>query len=191
MTAEAIMSIFLGVGLAAAAGFRVFIPLFVLSLSAHFGHIPTNETFAWVGSFSALLVLGIATIVELLAYFIPFIDNLLDTIAVPLAAIAGTLVMAAVMVDLPPVMTWSLAIIAGGGTAAAISGVTAGTRAVSSATTLGIANPVVSTIETGSAAVISAVAIVFPVLAMILVVLILLLLYVVFKKIFKSKKTTS
>ena len=187
MTPENIISIFLGIGLAAAVGFRVFIPLLVLSIATHFGHITIADSFAWVGSASALLILGVATVVELLAYFIPFIDNLLDTIAVPLAAIAGTFVMAAVLVDMPQVMMWSLAIIAGGGTAAAISGTTATTRAASSATTLGIANPIVSTAETGSSLVISLLAIVFPVIAMLVVVVMLYLLYRLANKIFKKK----
>lgn len=190
MTPETIISIFLGVGLAAAVGFRIFIPLLTLSIATHYGNIPLNDSFAWIGSTSAIIVLAIATITELLAYFIPFVDNLLDTIAVPLATVAGTLVMAAVMTDMSPVMTWALAIIAGGGTAAAISGTTATARATSSATTLGIANPIISTTETGGALAISSIAIFFPVVAMILVVLILLLLYIVFKKIFKPKNKT-
>jgi hypothetical protein len=189
MSPESIISIFLGIGLAAAVGFRIFIPLLVLSLATHFGHIPVNESFAWVGSTSALIVLAVATLAELTAYFIPFVDNLLDTVSVPLAAVAGTLVMAAVLIDMPEVMTWSLAIIAGGGTAAAISGTTATTRAASSATTLGIANPIVAVAETGGALSLSILSIIFPVLAMLLVVIVLFIMYLIFKKIFKKKKT--
>jgi len=189
MSPEAIISIFLGIGLATAVGFRVFIPLLILSIATKFGHIPVNETFAWVGSSSALIVLAVATIAELIAYFIPFVDNLLDTIAVPLATIAGILIMAAVLVDMPQFMTWSLAIIAGGGTAAAISGTTAATRATSSAATLGVGNPVLAVAETGGALSISTLAVVFPVITMIVVVLVLLIMYLIFKKIFKKKKT--
>ncbi len=188
MTPENIISIFLGIGLAAAVGFRVFIPLFIMSIVTYFGHLHLVSSFAWIGSFNALLLFAIATIIELLAYFVPFIDNVLDTIAVPLAAIAGTIVMAAVLVDLPEVMTWSLAIIAGGGTAAAISGTTATTRVASSTTTLGIANPLIATAEIGSSLIISLLAIVVPVISMIVVVVILYLLYRLAKKILKNKK---
>ena len=122
---ETIISVCLGIGLAASAGFRVFVPLFVLSLATHFGYVPVGDSFAWIGSLTAIICLGIATIVEILGYYIPYIDNLLDTLAVPLAGIAGTVVMASTLVDLDPMITWGLAIIAGGGTATAINSATA------------------------------------------------------------------
>src|SRR5690606_26782064 len=141
-----IIGLFLGIGLAASAGFRVFLPLFALSLAVHFnigdylGLGTFSEGFQWVGSTAALIILGVATLVEVFSYYIPFVDNLLDTIAVPLAGIAGTVLVASQPADTPEVITWSLAIIAGGGTAAAISGSTAATRAVSSTTTAGTGN---------------------------------------------------
>lgn len=170
---ETILSIFLGVGLAAAAGFRVFVPLFVMSLAAHFQVIPLQENWQWVGGTTALVILGIATLVEIFAYFIPFVDNLLDTIAIPLAAISGTLVMASTLVDVSPVMSWVLAIIAGGGTATAINSATATTRVASTTTTGGIANPVLAGVETTSASVLSVLAIFLPIVAVVIVVFIL------------------
>ena len=113
---ETLISICLGVGLAASAGFRVFVPLFILSLASHLLWIPVNDSWSWIGQTTALIALGIAMIFEILAYYIPFIDSVLDTIAIPLAAIAGTAVMASTLVDLSPLFTWGLAIIAGGGT---------------------------------------------------------------------------
>jgi hypothetical protein len=169
---ETILSIFLGVGLAAAAGFRVFVPLFVMSLAAHFQVIPLQENWQWVGGTTALVILGIATLVEIFAYFIPFVDNLLDTIAIPLAAISGTLVMASTLVDVSPVMSWVLAIIAGGGTATAINSATATTRVASTTTTGGIANPVLAGVETTSASVLSVLAIFLPIVAVVIVVFI-------------------
>ncbi|MDO5639319.1 MAG: DUF4126 domain-containing protein [Neisseria sp.] len=151
MTFTTILSIALGIGLAASAGFRVFLPLFALSLSAWFGLWPINENWQWLASTPALIILGVATLAEILAYLIPFIDHLLDTIAVPLAGLAGTAVMASTTADLSPAVTWALAIIAGGGAAAAIKGATATTRVASTATTGGLANPVVSAAETGTA----------------------------------------
>lgn len=109
------MSIFLGVGLAASVGFRVFLPLFALSLAAYNGIWDLNANWEWIGSLSAVITLGVATLVELFAYFIPWVDNLLDSIAIPLAALAGTAVMVSTVAGLDPVVTWSLAIIAGGG----------------------------------------------------------------------------
>lgn len=164
MTAT-ILSIFLGVGLAASAGFRVFVPLFAISLAAYFGILPVNDSFAWVASAPALIVLGVASIVESISYLVPLVDNLLDTIAVPLAGIAGTMVMAASVADLSPEMTWALAIIAGGGAAATIKGTAAAGRAISTGTTAGLANPVLSVGETGTAIGLSALAIFLPVVA--------------------------
>lgn len=180
---ETVISIFLGIGLAASVGFRVFLPLFALSLAAYFGVIPLNESWQWVGSTTALITLGLATILEVFAYYIPLFDNLLDTIAVPLAAIAGTAVVVSTAANLDPVITWSLAIIAGGGTAAAIKGGAATTRATSTATTAGIANPIVSTIETGSATALSMFAIFLPIVAIIIVIGLLLGIFYLFNKV--------
>ncbi|MBD0833694.1 DUF4126 domain-containing protein [Aestuariibaculum sediminum] len=187
MTVESIISICLGVGLAASTGFRVFLPLFALSLAAYFNVWELNESWEWIGSPAALITLGVATIIEVFAYFIPYIDNALDSIAVPLAALAGTAVMMSTVADLSPVVTWALAIIAGGGTAAAISGSSSTTRLASTATTGGLANPVVSTIETGTATVMSVISIIFPVFAFIIVVLLLFFIFKLFKK-FRTAK---
>jgi hypothetical protein len=186
---ETIFSIIIGIGLAASVGFRIFVPLFALSLASFYGIIPLNESWEWVGSSTAIIILGIATIVEILAYFIPWLDNLLDTIAVPLAAVAGTAVMVATVSNLDPTITWALAIIAGGGTATAIKGSTSTTRLASTATTAGIANPVISTVETGTSIIMSVFSIFIPILAIILVVLIFWILFKVFK-LFKPLKST-
>jgi len=169
MTFELIISIILGFSLAASAGFRVFVPLLVLSLAAHFGWFPVNDSWSWVGSIPALVLLGAATFFEIGAYFIPWVDNMLDTIAVPLAAIAGTLLMVATMGDMPPIITWSLAIVAGGGAAAAVSGTTSATRLGSTATTGGLANPIVSTTETVAATTVSVASVFSPIIALVLV----------------------
>lgn len=187
ITPETIISIIIGIGLAASVGFRIFVPLFALSLASFYGIIPLNETWQWVGSSTAILILGIATLVEILAYFIPWLDNLLDTIAVPLAAVAGTAVMVATVSNLDPTITWALAIIAGGGTATAIKGSTSTTRLASTATTAGIANPVISTVETGTSIVMAVLAIFLPIVALILVFIIVWLLFKVFKLIKPSK----
>ena len=186
MTVDTILSICLGIGLAASVGFRVFLPLFALSLAAYFNVWELNESWSWIGGTTALITLGIATLVEILAYYIPVIDNALDAIAIPLATIAGTAVMVSTVVDLSPVITWALAIIAGGGTAAAIKSSAGATRLGSTVSTAGIANPVVSTVETSTSFIMSIVSIFIPVLAFILVLFIFYIVFKLYKKL-KSK----
>lgn len=185
---ETIISICLGIGLAASVGFRVFLPLFALSLASYFSVWQLNASWEWLGSMPALITLGVATLVEIFAYFIPYVDNLLDSIAVPLAAIAGTAVVLSTAADMSPVVTWALAIIAGGGTAAAIAGSSGTTRLASTATTGGLANPVVSTVETGTSIIMSIISIFLPVVAIIIVVLILFVIFKLYRRL-KPKQT--
>lgn len=184
---ETIISIILGIGLAASVGFRVFVPLFGLSLAAHFGLVPLNENWEWIGGNTALITLGIATVVEIAAYLIPWLDHLLDVITVPLATVAGTAVMVSTIANLDPTLTWALAIIAGGGTATAIKASTTSTRLASTGTTAGLANPVITSVETGTSIGLSALAIFLPIVSFVVVVIIFWILYKVFK-IIKIKK---
>lgn len=185
-TIEVVFSVFLGVGLAAAVGFRVFLPLLVLSLAGFYDFIPLNESWEWAGSLTTVVILGIATLAEIFGYYIPWFDNLLDTIAVPLAAVAGTAVMMATVSDLSPVVTWALAIIAGGGTAAVIKGGSSALRLTSTATTGGIANPLVATVETGGSAVMSSLSVFIAPLAFALVLFILFGIFKFYKKLRKK-----
>ncbi|GAA4899581.1 DUF4126 domain-containing protein [Flaviramulus aquimarinus] len=185
LTIETIISVCLGVGLSASVGFRVFLPLFALSLASYFDVWQLNESWQWIGSTAALITLGVATIIEVFAYFIPYIDNLLDTMAVPLAALAGTAIMLSTVADLSPVITWSLAIIAGGGTAVAVAGTSSTARLASTATTGGLGNPIVSMVETGVSIIMSIVSIFLPIFGGILVIIILLIILKLYKK-FKS-----
>ena len=166
---ETAVSIALGIGLAAAVGFRVFLPLLIASIAAHTGHIHLDANFAWLGSLPAMTMLGVAAVVEVLAYYVPAIDNLLDTITTPLALAAGTIVSAAVITDLPPLIKWSTAIIAGGGVAAITQGVTTLVRAKSTAFTAGVGNPVISTVEMIAAVVVALLAVLAPLIAIALV----------------------
>ncbi|GAB3722905.1 DUF4126 domain-containing protein [Flavobacterium koreense] len=185
MNLETILSICLGIGLASASGFRVFLPVFALSLASYFNVIPLNESWAWIGGLPALISFGVAMVFEIFGYYIPFIDNLLDTIATPLAAIAGFVIMSSTMVDISPTMTTILAIIAGSGSATAFQGLTTTTRLASSVKTAGLGNPVVSTAETGTAITLSSLAIFLPIVAVIFVVIIFGVIYWIFKKIKK------
>jgi len=183
-----VLSVCLGIGLAASAGFRVFIPLLFLSIAGYVGFIDLNPDWAWAGSLTAVIVLGVAAFVELLAYYIPYVDNLLDTITVPLAAIAGTAVMVSVVGDLDPVYTWTLAIIAGGGTAAAVSSTTSAARATSTVTTGGLGNPVISTAEAGFSGILSLLSLIVPVVALIVVIMIFFAIRKLYQRLFKKKE---
>ena len=187
LTGNTVLSLFLGVGLAAASGFRVFLPLFILSLTANLAgnFIQIDESLSWVGSWPALITLGVAMIVEIGAYYVPIIDNMLDTISIPLAGLAGTFAVGATLVEMNEVATWALAIIAGGGTAAAISSTTATARAVSTTTTGGIGNFLVNTGETIGALFLSITAIVLAPLAFIIAIILLLVVIKVWRRVKK------
>lgn len=173
---EAVLSVMLGIGLAAACGFRIFVPLLVMSIAATAGHLQLSEGFAWIGTWPALIAFAVATALEIAAYYIPWLDNLLDTVATPAAVVAGVIVVAACVTDMSPYLKWTLAVIAGGGAAGAVQALTVTGRAASTATTGGAANPVVSTVETGSAAALSTVSVLVPVLAAAVVLTVLGLL---------------
>jgi hypothetical protein len=165
------LSIALGIGLAAATGFRVFLPLLVASVAAYSGHLHLNDNFGWLGSLPAVMMLAVAAAVEVLAYYIPAVDNLLDAITTPAALVAGTLVAAATITNLPPVVKWATAIIAGGGTAGITQALTTLLRAKSTVLTAGLGNPVLSTLELGGALVLSLLALLAPFVALALIIL--------------------
>ncbi len=169
------LSIALGVALAAATGFRVFLPMLIASGAAYTGHLHLDDGFAWLGSSSALIMLSVATLIEVAAYYIPFIDNLLDVVSAPAAFIAGTILSAAVMTDMPPMVKWTAAVIAGGGIAGLTRGLTGALRAHSTVLTGGLGNFVISTAELGGAAFLSFLALAAPLVA---IALIALMLYV-------------
>jgi len=185
------LSIALGVGLAAATGFRVFLPMLVVSVAAYTGHLSLGENFAWLGTPGALIMLGVAALVEILAYYIPGVDNLLDVLATPAAVVAGTLVSAAVITDLPPMLKWTTAIIAGGGVAGLTQGVTALLRAKSTVLTAGVGNPVIATAELGGSLLVSLLALAAPLVALLVVIVFLWLAMRLIRRIARSASSSS
>jgi hypothetical protein len=180
-----LLSICLGIGLSAACGLRVFVPLLVMSIASLSGHLTLAHGFEWIGSYQALVAFAVATCVEIAGYYIPWVDNLLDTIATPAAIIAGTLVTASVVTDVSPFLKWTLAIIAGGGAAGLAQGATVVARGASSAGTGGLANPILATLELAGSVVTSVLALLAPVV----VVLLLAICLIVFgRKIFRRSK---
>jgi len=145
---EIILSLSLGLGLAAACGFRIFIPPLMMGVGSRFDLYDLEGSFIWVGEDWAIAVFAIATLLEIGGYYVPWIDNLLDTVATPAAVIGGIFVTSASLEgDVDPSLQWILATIAGGSTAGVIQLGTVATRAVSTGVTGGLANPVVSTLE--------------------------------------------
>lgn len=181
-----VISAFIGIGLAAASGFRVFLPMFAVSLAAYMGWIPMNESFQWLSGLPTLVATGIAMVVEILAYYIPYVDHMLDTMSVPLATIAGSILFASQFTDLGAFPQWSLALIAGGGTAAAISSGFAGTRAASTATTGGLGNSVVATTETAGAGIMSVLSLAAPIIAAIAAVILIIIVLVMGRKLWSK-----
>jgi hypothetical protein len=162
---ETALSLLVGIGLSAACGFRVFVPLLVVSVASHAGHLKLAQGFAWLGSDVALIAFAVATVLEVGAYYIPWLDNLLDSIATPAAVIAGTIVTASMVADMSPFLRWTLGVIAGGGVAGLVQGSTVVTRATSTATTGGLGNPIIATAELGGSLITSILSVVAPVAA--------------------------
>jgi hypothetical protein len=172
-TMNDLISIALGIGLAAATGFRLFVPLLIAGLAARMEIIPLTEGFAWLASTPGLMTLATAAVAETLAYYIPGVDHLLDLIEAPLALAAGVIASASVMAQIDPGVMWPIAIIAGGGIAGAAKGSTAVIRAKTGLMTAGLGNPVVSTAETFSAVTLSVLAIALPIVAVLAVIALL------------------
>jgi hypothetical protein len=172
---DIISSICLGIGLATACGLRVFVPLLIVSVASHFGYLPLSSGFHWLSSSPAIVAFSVAAGLEIAGYCIPWVDHLLDTIASPAAVMAGTVVAVALMTNVDPFYKWALAIIAGGGMAGLMQGGTMVARGTSTATTGGIANPVVSTGELAGAIGLSILTLLVPVFVVIALLLVMLI----------------
>ena len=177
---DELLALFVGIGLAAACGFRVFVPLFIASLAAN-GNVELlgnadlkgmlEPEYDWLGSTPVTLALGIATVLEIGSYYIPWLDNALDSAATPAAVIAGTFLTGAVMPEMmgDGFLKWVLATLVGGGSAGLVQGASVIMRGASTATTGGVGNPAVSTVELGGSILTSILAILLPAVAAIVV----------------------
>jgi hypothetical protein len=174
---ETLLSVLVGVGLSAACGFRVFIPLLAISIASISGHLTLSSGFEWMGTYPALVSFAVATVLEIAGYYIPWVDHFLDIVASPAAVIAGMIAMASSVAGLSPFLRWSLAIIAGGGIAATVQMLTGLTRLTSSSATAGLMNPLVSTAEAAGATAFSAMALIIPIICVVILLLFLALAY--------------
>lgn len=174
-----VIAILVGVCLAAACGLRVFLPLFIASLAANlgiggFGGVDFQQMlgadFQWLGSTPVTIALGVATVLEVGSYYIPWLDNALDSIATPAAAVAGAFISSAMMPELmgEDLFKWMAGILIGGALASSVQSATVITRGASTATTAGVGNPAVSTAELVGALIIAVLAVLLPILAAIL-----------------------
>lgn len=166
MTFDTILAVLIGIGLSAAVGLRIFVPFLVMSIAAKSGYLPLAPGFEWIGTTPAIVAFAVATALEVAAYYVPWLDHVLDALATPVVLIAGMIAMASVVTDLPPLVKWSLAVIAGGGAAGLLHGATAAARAASTLATGGAANFVLASAELAGAVVTSVLAILVPLLAL-------------------------
>lgn len=164
---ESVLPIGVGLCLSAACGFRTFLPLLAVGIASRFGVFSLHEQYGWIGSTGGLLLLLTATVTEIVAYFVPFVDNASDVIATPLAIGAGTLMMLASFGDNSGVIPWALAIILGGGTSGIVQAATVKLRALSTGTTAGAGNAIVAGGELVGASTFSLVALFLPVIALV------------------------
>ncbi len=163
---EEMLGIALGLGLSAACGFRVFVPLLIVSAASMTGAVSLSEGFAWMGSWPALITFASATVLEIGGYYFPWLDNFLDALSTPAAVVAGIVLTAACITGIDPALKWILAIIAGGGVAGAFKLGMAKLRLVSSLFTGGTANPAISTAECGGSVALSVTAVAAPLAAL-------------------------
>ena len=174
---DTVFAAMIGVALSATCGFRVFVPLLAVCIATRAtesegeSYVQLAENFTWLASDPAFVVFLVAAIFEIAGYYLPIIDNFLDTVATPAAVVAGTLITAAFLVDVEPWLQWTLGVIAGGGLAGAVQATTVVTRAASTVTTGRLGNPVVASVETGYSFLSSLLAVVFAPLALAVVLL--------------------
>jgi Domain of unknown function (DUF4126) len=169
-----LLGLAVGIALSAAAGLRVFVPLLFTSLAARAGWITLTPSMDWIGSDTAMVAFATATVLEVGAYYVPWIDNLLDTVAMPIAITAGVVTTAAATPELSPLLRWTLAVVAGGGAAGLVQAGTSLLRLKSSALTAGVGNPVMATAELIGSAALSLLGLLAPLLAAALVVILAL-----------------
>lgn len=163
-------SVATGLALAAAAGFRAFVPLLAAGLAIHFGYVEAARGFDWLGEPMVLLALAVATVAEIAAYYLPGVDHALDMIGAPVAVAAGIVAAAGVMVGLPDWLRWLTAIGAGGAVATAGHALNAVARAKTGAASGGLGNPVYSTVELAGSVLLAAVGLILPLVAIIAVI---------------------
>lgn len=160
-----VLQVAAGISLAACAGLRAFLPLFVTGIAGRLGWVELSGPFAWLSSTPALVVFGVAVTVELLSDKIPVVDHALDVLNTVVKPAAGSALMASMLTNLTPLQAMVLGIVAGGGSAGLVHLAKAKLRIGASLLTAGLANPIVSLVEDGVAFVGTAAAFLVPLFA--------------------------
>ncbi|MEM0967116.1 MAG: DUF4126 domain-containing protein [Verrucomicrobiota bacterium] len=181
-------AVFAGLALSASAGLRVFLPVLALAIAARMGYIDLGEQFGWLDHPMVLIVLGTATVAEVVSYYVPWVDNLLDTVATPAAIGSGTLIATAMLPEMNAALQWGLGFLLGGGSAGVVQGTTVLTRGASTATSGGLANPVVATAETGGSIAVASLAFVIPLVIGLIIVFIVVYLAIKLVRIFFRRR---
>lgn len=171
---DTLIEVLLGISLSVAAGFRVFVPLLVLSGASVMAHLNLPTDFDWLETPQALVVFAIACTLEIMGYYVSWLDHLLDIVSTPAAIIAGTVVAASLTPDINPIAQWTLALIAGGGAAGLTKGVMNLFRLTSTAASGGLTNPILATIELVLAVTLSVLAVTVPLVAGALLLILLI-----------------
>ena len=157
-----VFALLMGFSLAAACGLRAFLPLFVIGLGVRAGLLTMSDGFEWMGSYPALICFGFATLLEILADKIPAVDHVLDAGGVFVRPLAGAVAASCLIKGFDPMMTVVIGIIVGSSVAGVVHTLKGSLRLLSTATTGGIANPVISVIEDAAATVTSVISIFLP-----------------------------
>lgn len=187
---DTLISLMLGVSLSAACGFRVFVPLLVMSAAAVLGHVDLPTDFDWIESDQALILFAVASVLEIAGYYVPWLDHFLDIASTPAAIIAGTIVTASTAPDtMNPLIQWTTALLAGGGAAGLTKGMSNIMRFISTAISGGLTNPIVATIELGLALLLALLAVTVPVVAVLLVMSIWLFAVQRIRRAFNKSRT--
>jgi len=166
-------SLAMGIGLAACAGLRAWLPLLLAGLLARAGILELGPSFRFIASNQALILFGVATLVEMLGDKIPAVDHTLDALSTVLRPAAASLLAASVMWRIPdPLTALALGVAVGAPTALVPHAAKSTLRAASTALTGGLANPLLSLIEDLAAVTLFAFTVVVPVVVALTVLLV-------------------
>ena len=185
---EVVFAVLTGVGLSAACGFRIFLPLLALNLASIYGLVGLAPGFEWIGGRQVTIAFGLVTALEIAAYYIPWLDNIMDSIASPVSVIAGTIVTASLITDMPPSLKWTISIIAGGGIAGLLQGATVALRAKSTVFTGGLGNFIVASFELLASAIVAFMSLILPIVAFILALLLVTYCLILGRRVYMRKK---
>ena len=182
------LCILIGVGLSCAIGFKIILPVFVLSLLSYFGEIELNESYSWLSSKYTLVALGIAFCYETLSTLIPGLAGMQKFMAVFIAPLVAFWVSVAILPsETSEFIKWSSALICGT-TSFGVAATTSGIRASTAFVTGGANAPVSGGVEIGASLLSSILAMICPILIPIFIIIVCIILFFVIRKILSIRK---